>query len=136
MPLRILTLRSEIAKPLLTNGLARIGHAVSSVAAYRTVGVPVDPAIVRDVAAGRVGATVVTSGSVAAQVREQFGDVPAATVIACIGPRTAKDARAAGLHVDVVSERSSVRRLIEAVANASSFRASGGAHIERRPDSR
>ncbi|MEO6826698.1 MAG: uroporphyrinogen-III synthase [Microbacteriaceae bacterium] len=122
VPLRVLTLRSAIAKPLLTNGLAEMGHAVSSVVAYRTVGVPVNPAVVDDVAAGRFGAILVTSGSVAAQVRDQFGDVPAATVIACIGPRTATDARAVGLHVDVISERSSARALIEAVADAASSR--------------
>ncbi|MCU1636074.1 MAG: Uroporphyrinogen synthase, partial [Cryobacterium sp.] len=48
VPLRVLTLRSEIAKPLLTEGLRRVGHDVESVVAYRTIGVPVDERVVAD----------------------------------------------------------------------------------------
>ena len=40
---RILTLRSEIAKPVLSVMLTEAGHDVDSVVAYRTVGVPVSP---------------------------------------------------------------------------------------------
>lgn len=40
-PRDILTLRSEIAKPVLTRHLIEAGHRVRSVVAYRTVGVPV-----------------------------------------------------------------------------------------------
>lgn len=124
IPLRILTLRSEIAKPLLTNGLIRIGHSVRSVVAYRTVGVPVVDTVISDVAAGRIGAILVTSGSVAEQVRQQFGPVPVGTLIACIGPRTAKDARSAGLHVDVTADESSACALIDAVAREAVARSS------------
>ena len=59
IPLRVLTLRSELAKPLLTEGLRRIGHDVLSVVAYRTIGVPVSEHVVADVAAGRVQAVLV-----------------------------------------------------------------------------
>lgn len=112
---RILALRSEIAKPLLTEGLRELGHDVESVVAYRTIGVPVSEKIRQDVTSGSVRAILVTSGSVAEQVAEQFGHIPEETLIACIGPRTAQDARAAGLRVDVVaSERSSVS-LIDAI---------------------
>ncbi|MEO6200119.1 MAG: uroporphyrinogen-III synthase [Cryobacterium sp.] len=122
IPLRILTLRSEIAKPLLSEGLRRIGHNVESVVAYRTIGVPVDRRVIDDVAAGRVRALLVTSGSVAQQVKEQFGPIPEQTLIACIGPRTAKDAAALGLRVDVVADARSTESLIEALVNASHSR--------------
>lgn len=115
-PRRILTLRSEIAKPVLSKMLIAAGHDVRSVVAYRTVGVPVTERIARDVASGRINAILVTSGSVAEQVRTQFADIPDDTVIAAIGPRTAKDARKAGLSVDVVADTQTVDALIEAVS--------------------
>jgi len=115
-PRKILTLRSEIAKPVLTKRLIAAGHDVRSVVAYRTVGVPVTERIARDVANGRINAILVTSGSVAEQVREQFSDIPEGTVIAAIGPRTAKDARKVGLNVDVVAPKQTVDALINAVS--------------------
>ena len=116
-PRRILTLRSEIAKPVLTRRLTEAGHDVHSVVAYRTVGVPVTDRIADDVRSGRINAILVTSGSVAEQVHLQFPDIPEKTVIAAIGPRTAKDARRAGLDVSVVAEEQTVDGLIEAVSS-------------------
>ncbi len=116
VPLRVLALRSAIAKPLLTEGLRRIGHSVESVIAYRTVGVSVDEKIKAEVASGAVNAILVTSGSVAEQVYLQFGSLPEATFVVCIGPQTARDARAAGLRVDVVARERSAQALIDAVA--------------------
>ena len=109
-------MRSEIAKPVLTRLLAEAGHRVRSVVAYRTVGVPVTDRIAEDVRNGRINAILVTSGSVAEQVQLQFADIPDTTVIAAIGPRTAKDARRAGLSVDVVAATQTVDALIDAVA--------------------
>lgn len=118
-PRDILTLRSEIAKPVLTRTLSQAGHRVRSVVAYRTVGVPVSERIAADVRSGRINAILVTSGSVAEQVHEQFPDLPEDTLIAAIGPRTAKDARRAGLSVDVVADTQTVDALIGAVARFS-----------------
>jgi uroporphyrinogen-III synthase len=115
----ILTLRSEIAKPVLTKMLQDAGHRVRSVVAYRTVGVPVTERIAEDVRSGRINAILITSGSVAEQVHEQFKEVPASTLIAAIGPRTARDARKAGLPVDVVAATQTVDALIDAVAEFS-----------------
>ncbi|WP_347346249.1 uroporphyrinogen-III synthase [Microbacterium sp.] len=115
-PRRILTLRSEAAKPVLTELLAEAGHDVRSVIAYRTVGVPVTERIAKDVRSGRINAILVTSGSVAEQVHEQFPEIPERTVIAAIGPWTAKDARKAGLGVRVVAEEQTVAGLIGAVS--------------------
>lgn len=115
-PRRILTLRSEIAKPVLTRALLEAGHDVHQVVAYRTVGVPVTERIARDVANGRINAILVTSGSVAEQVFEQFPHIPEQTLIAAIGPRTTKDARKLGLRVDAVAAKQSVASLIEVLA--------------------
>ncbi len=102
VPLRVLTLRAEDATPILTKGLMRIGHDVSSVVAYRTIGVDLDPQVVADARAGTFDTVLVTSGSVAQQIAEQIGDMPSKTVVAALGKRTAKDARAFGVRVDAV----------------------------------
>jgi uroporphyrinogen-III synthase len=117
--LRVLTLRSEIAKPTLTEGLAALGHQVDSVVAYRTVGVPVAEKIVDDVRAGSINAILVTSGSVAEQVAAQLGPIPSGTLIAAIGPQTAKDAEGYGLHVDLIAADRTADSLIDAVVQAS-----------------
>jgi uroporphyrinogen-III synthase len=127
--LRVLALRSSLAQPMLTTGLRALGHEVVSVVAYRTVGVPVPEAVVRDVESGRINAILITSGSVAEQVQEQFGTVPQTTLVAAIGPRTATDARAVGLRIDAVSPDRSAASLVEmvaAVADARGERADGG----------
>nr|WP_201470824.1 uroporphyrinogen-III synthase [Microbacterium hydrocarbonoxydans] len=113
---RILALRSEIAKPVLSVLLQEAGHDVDSVVAYRTVGVPVTDRIKRDVENGRINAILITSGSVAEQVREQFPHIPDETLLAAIGPRTAKDADRAGLPITVVADRQTVDALIDAVS--------------------
>ncbi|HEY2557372.1 MAG TPA: uroporphyrinogen-III synthase [Diaminobutyricibacter sp.] len=123
VPLRILTLRSEIAKPLLTEGLRRIGHSVESVVAYRTIGVPVPENVAADVAAGAVQAILVTSGSVAEQVQLQLGPIPEQTLVAAIGPQTARDARDFGLRVDLIADERTAASLIEAVAGVARARA-------------
>ncbi|PPL19629.1 uroporphyrinogen-III synthase [Microterricola pindariensis] len=118
IPLRILALRSAIAKPLLSVGLARIGHHVEAVVAYRTVGVPVEESIVAEVADGRFQAVLVTSGSVAEQVQNQLGPIPESTLVVCIGPQTAKDAGAIGLRVDAVADERTAESLIEVLVRA------------------
>ncbi|MFK4762747.1 uroporphyrinogen-III synthase [Microbacterium sp. ZW T5_45] len=116
-PRRILSLRSEIAKPVLSVLLRDAGHDVDSVVAYRTVGVPVTERIKRDVENGRINAILITSGSVAAQVREQFPEIPDETLLAAIGPRTASDAGKAGLPITVIADHQTVDALIEAVSS-------------------
>lgn len=122
--LRILALRSDIAKPVLTDGLRQAGHEVESVVAYRTVGVPIAAQIVADVAAGRFDAILVTSGSVANQIAVQIGLVPSRTVLACIGPRTATDAEAAGLRVDLVARERTIASLIATLEELAEHRRS------------
>jgi uroporphyrinogen-III synthase len=60
---------------------------------------------------------------VAEQVQSQLGPIPASTLVAAIGPQTARDARAFGLRVDVVAEERTATSLIEAVVRAAVARA-------------
>lgn len=108
----VLIPQSDLAEPVLVAGLAKLGLEVEFVAAYRTVGVPVTEQVAADVVSGRIGAVLVTSGSVARQVQAQLAPLPAATVVACIGPRTAFDARAAGLTVHLIAEDRSATSLV------------------------
>jgi uroporphyrinogen-III synthase len=112
----VLVPQSEIAEPTLVSGLSERGISARFVSAYRTVGVPAPAAVVDEVAAGRIQALLVSSGSVARQIAEQFAPLPESTVLVCIGPRTAFDARAAGLRVDGIAEERSTAALIRALA--------------------
>lgn len=112
---RVLVPQSDIAEPNLVAGLANLGLEVQFVAAYRTVGVPVADEVQADVASGRFTAILVSSGSVARQIAAQLAPLPAGTLVACIGPRTAYDARAAGLAVDLIAEDRSAESLVAAL---------------------
>ena len=117
---RVLIPHSDIAEPTIVAGLATLGLDVEYVAAYRTVGVAVADNVAADVASGRVRAILVTSGSVARQIAEQLAPLPADTVVACIGPRTAFDARGAGLTVHLIAETRSADALVDALVEHAS----------------
>ncbi len=112
---RVLIPHSDIAEPTIVAGLADLGMDVEYVAAYRTVGVPVADQVKDDVASGKVRAILVTSGSVARQIAAQLAPLPTGTIVACIGPRTAFDARGAGLTVHLIAESRSADSLVEAL---------------------
>lgn len=112
---RVLIPQSDIAEPTLVTGLTALGLDVQFVSAYRTVGVPVTDHVRADVASGRIGAILVSSGSVARQIAQQLVPLPVGTIVACIGPRTAYDARAAGLVVNVIAETRSANSLVESL---------------------
>ena len=112
---RVLIPQSNIAEPTLVSGLGELGLDVTFVSAYQTVGVPVAENVAKDVAAGRISAILVTSGSVARQIAAQLAPLPTDTVLVCIGPRTAFDARAAGLKVNAISETRTATALVEAL---------------------
>ena len=117
---RVLVPQSDIAEPNLVTGLGNLGLDVKFVAAYRTVGVPVSDAVKADVASGRIETLLVSSGSVARQIAAQLAPLPEGTIVACIGPRTAFDARAAGLTVDVIADYRSADSLIAALVDYAS----------------
>lgn len=112
----VLLPQSDLADPGLARGLRSRGVDVDAVVAYRTVPAAVDPTVRAAVRRGDVGAVLVTSGSVARQVAVQLGPLPATTLVACLGPRTAADAAAAGLHVDVIAPDRTLPALLAALA--------------------
>jgi len=59
---------------------------------------------------------LITSGSVARQVQAQLAPLPDDTIVAAIGPRTAFDARAAGITVHLIAESRSALSLVETLA--------------------
>ncbi len=111
----VLVPQSDIAEPTLVSGLAELGVDARFVSAYRTVGVPAPAEVVSDIADGHIRALLVSSGSVARQIAAQF-TVPDSTVVVCIGPRTAFDARDAGLTVHRIAEERSTLALVQALA--------------------
>jgi uroporphyrinogen-III synthase len=113
---RVLLPQSDLADPGLARALAARGALVTAAVAYRTVAAAVDDAVRADVAAGRIGAILVTSGSVARQVAAQLAPLPPGTLVACLGPNTATEAEAAGLHVDVIAPDRSIPSLLTALA--------------------
>lgn len=113
---RVLVPQSELSEPHLLADLTELGLDVEFVTAYRTVGVPVTDRVSGEVADGRIRAILVSSGSVARQVQAQLAPLPDTTVVACIGPRTAFDARAAGLTVHVIAEARTTESLVEGLA--------------------
>jgi uroporphyrinogen-III synthase len=106
--------RSEIAAPTLVDGLRSRGIAVDDVEAYRTVGTGDEPVALHPAPA----AVLVTSGSVAREVARRMTPLHPRTLVACIGPGTAADARAAGLPVHVVAPTRSAEALLDAVVEA------------------
>ena len=96
--LKVLTLRSDVAKPVLTSGLIDRGHDVTQVVAFRTIGVPVSAHIREDVESGRINALLVASARIGQEVDAQFPSLPEDTIVACVGPHTHEETVAAGLH--------------------------------------
>lgn len=111
---RVLVPQSNVPEENLVTGLASLGVEAEFVTAYRTVGVRVTDEVVAEVASGSIGGILITSGSVARQIREQLAPLPERTVVAAIGPRTAFDARKAGITVDAIAESRTADSLVEA----------------------
>ncbi len=115
--LKVLTLRSDQAKPVLTEALIKRGHDVTQVVSFRTVGVQASIPVREDVESGRINALLISSPRVAREVAKQFPNLPKTTIIACIGPHTHEEAVAAGLphSVDHETDSEQKRALIELI---------------------
>ncbi|RYV51122.1 porphobilinogen synthase [Pengzhenrongella frigida] len=101
----VLLPQSDLAEPTLSDGLAARGWEPVTVVSYTNRPAPsLPPELVADLAAGRVGAVVLTSGSVARRLVQQVA-LPATTLVCSIGPRTAEVAADLGLPVGVVADR-------------------------------
>ncbi|MET7637088.1 bifunctional uroporphyrinogen-III C-methyltransferase/uroporphyrinogen-III synthase [Streptomyces sp. NPDC005438] len=114
---RVFLPRADIATETLVAGLIELGWEVDDVTAYRTVRASPPPAPTREaIKGGGFDAVLFTSSSTVRNLVGIAGKPHNVTVIACIGPATAKTAEEHGLRVDVLSPEPSVLRLAEALA--------------------
>ncbi|HSK56647.1 MAG TPA: bifunctional uroporphyrinogen-III C-methyltransferase/uroporphyrinogen-III synthase [Jiangellales bacterium] len=114
---RVFLPRADIATETLVAGLVGLGWEVDDVTAYRTVRAAPPPAETREaIKTGRFDAVVFTSSSTVRNLVGIAGKPHAATVVACIGPQTAKTAEEHGLRVDVMAPEPSIEALAGALA--------------------
>lgn len=114
---RVFLPRADIATDTLVGGLEDIGWEVDDVTAYRTVRAAPPAAEVRDaIKSGMFDAVCFTSSSTVRNLVGIAGKPHASTVVACIGPATAKTAEEHGLRVDVLATEASATALVDALA--------------------
>ena len=142
---RVFLPRADIATETLVAGLIELGWEVDDVTAYRTVRASPPPAETREaIKGGGFDAVLFTSSSTVRNLVGIAGKPHNVTVIACIGPATAKTAEEHGLRVDVMSPEPSVHKLAEALADFGAARRDAAIEAgdpvtrpsERRPGSR
>ena len=114
---RVLLPRADIATEALLARLTSLGWEAEDVTAYRTVRAAPPPAPIREaIKGGGFDAVLFTSSSTVRNLIGIAGKPHAVTVIAVIGPQTAKTAAEFGLRVDVMAPTPSVTALVDAVA--------------------
>lgn len=114
---RVFLPRADIATETLVAGLIELGWEVDDVTAYRTVRASPPPSETREaIKGGGFDAVLFTSSSTVRNLVGIAGKPHNVTVIACIGPATAKTAEEHGLRVDVLSPEPSVHKLAETLA--------------------
>jgi len=115
---RVFLPRADIATETLVAGLAELGWESDDVTAYRTVRAAPPPAATREaIKGGKFDAVVFTSSSTVRNLVGIAGKPHAATVVACIGPATAKAAQEHGLRVDVLADSPSADALAAGLAD-------------------
>lgn len=124
--LRVLTLRSDVATPVVTEGLIERGHDVTGVIAFRTVGVPASVHIREDIESGRINVLLVASAQIAREIAKQFPALPEGTIVACVGENAREAARLLGLpaeaddpsHPDYATKRVIIDAVESAIAQS------------------
>ncbi|MDO5501897.1 MAG: bifunctional uroporphyrinogen-III C-methyltransferase/uroporphyrinogen-III synthase [Actinomycetia bacterium] len=115
---RVLLPRADIATETLVAGLQEMGWQVDDVTAYRTVrAAPPAPHIRDAIKTGAFDAVLFTSSSTVRNLVGIAGKPHPCTVIACIGPATAKTAEEHGLRVDVLAAEPNATLLVDALAD-------------------
>ncbi|MCL2550693.1 MAG: bifunctional uroporphyrinogen-III C-methyltransferase/uroporphyrinogen-III synthase [Actinomycetia bacterium] len=142
---RVFLPRADIATETLVAGLVELGWEVDDVTAYRTVRASPPPADTREaIKGGGFDAVLFTSSSTVRNLVGIAGKPHNVTVIACIGPATAKTAEEHGLRVDVMAPEPSVHALAQALADFGTARRTAAEEAgdpvtrpsERRPGAR
>ncbi len=142
---RVFLPRADIATETLVAGLLATGWEVDDVTAYRTVRAAPPAQGVRDaIKNGSFDAVLFTSSSTVRNLVGIAGKPHPGTVVACIGPATAKTAEEHGLRVDVLAPEPSADALVDALADHGSSLALAAAEAgeavlrpsQRRPSGR
>jgi uroporphyrinogen III methyltransferase/synthase len=114
---RVFLPRADIATETLAAGLTELGWQIDDVTAYRTVRAAPPPADIREaIKTGGFDAVLFTSSSTVRNLVGIAGKPHASSIIAVIGPQTAKTAEELGLRVDVSAPKPSASLLAEALA--------------------
>jgi len=114
---RVFLPRADIATETLVAGLGERGWQVDDVTAYRTVRAAPPPADIREaIKTGGFDAVLFTSSSTVRNLVGIAGKPHTSSIIAVIGPQTAKTAEELGLRVDVSAPKPSATLLAEALA--------------------
>jgi len=114
---RVFLPRADIATDTLVAGLVELGWEVEDITAFRTVRAAPPAAEIREaIKTGGFDAVLFTSSSTVRNLVGIAGKPHHTTVVACIGPQTAKTAEEHGLRVDVLAEVSTPGALVDALA--------------------
>ena len=120
---RVFLPRADIATETLVAGLVELGWEVDDVTAYRTVRAAPPPAPTREaIKAGKFDAVLFTSSSTVRNLVGIAGKPHTSSIIAVIGPQTAKTAEELGLRVDVMASTPSASLLAESLAEFGRYR--------------
>ena len=111
--------RADIADRALTDGLASLGAVAHEVTAYRTLPAPEAAAeIKRRLDRGEIDLVTFTSSSTVTNLMAALdgrSDRLKNLKVACIGPKTAATARAAGLNIDIEAAEQTMPGLVQAI---------------------
>ncbi|MGL5406709.1 MAG: uroporphyrinogen-III synthase [Propionibacteriaceae bacterium] len=114
---RVFLPRADIATENLAAALTELGWEVEDVVAYRTVRAAPPPADTREaIKTGKFDAVVFTSSSTVRNLVGIAGKPHQTTVVAAIGPATAKTCEEHGLRVDVIAPSPNLDVLTDALA--------------------
>ena len=114
---RVFLPRADIATETLVEGLTELGWAPDDITAYRTVRASPPPAPIREaIKTGGFDAVLFTSSSTVRNLVGIAGKPHTTTVVACIGPATAKTAEEHGLRVDVLASEPKIEVLVDELA--------------------
>ncbi|GLX96253.1 bifunctional uroporphyrinogen-III C-methyltransferase/uroporphyrinogen-III synthase [Herbidospora sp. NBRC 101105] len=134
---RVLLPRADIATDTLVAGLTELGWECDDVTAYRTVRAAPPPEEIRNaIKSGGFDAVLFTSSSTVRNLVGIAGKPHNVTVIAVIGPQTAKTAEEFNLRVDVMADKPSASALAAALAEYGAKQrqaAVSAGEIPRRP---
>ena len=123
---RVLVPRADIAIETLTAGLVQLGWEVDDVTAYRTVrAAPPNQTIREGIKGGTYDAVLFSSSSTVRNFVGIAGKPHPTTIVAAIGPATAKSCQEHGLRVDVLAIDPSGVGLADALAEFAAERRRG-----------